>query len=188
MPQSDFTPEVIERFWVCIDRSGGPDACWPWIGHIHATGYGRMTVNYRPRYAHRTAYELVIGPVPKSLCVCHSCDNRSCCNPAHLWIGTTQDNTADRHRKGRDARGKRNGCHTRPETVARGERHWSKKHPERTLKGEQNPIARLTENDVRSIRQHHAAGVGLTALGKEFGVTKQAIRLIVIRKNWPHVE
>jgi hypothetical protein len=61
-------------------------------------------------YAHREAWEAAYGPIPPDMCVCHHCDNRRCVNVAHLFVATSEDNSRDRHAKGRDARGEGHGC------------------------------------------------------------------------------
>jgi hypothetical protein len=90
------------------DTSGGPDACWPFMG-FRSKGYGRMQGGKRGApmlFAHRIAYELANGPIPTGdgeWCVCHHCDNPPCCNPKHLFLGRDADNMADCHAKGRAA-------------------------------------------------------------------------------------
>lgn len=97
----------VETIMRKIDRSGGPDACWPYNGLRLPRGYGTHTARGRHWYAHRVAYEVANGPIPDGLWVLHRCDNPPCCNPAHLFLGTMLDNTRDMIRKGRNAKGER---------------------------------------------------------------------------------
>lgn len=77
--------------------------CWLWLGAISATGYGYFDAREFPgeHRAHRISYRLHKGPIPDGLFVCHSCDQRSCVNPSHLWLGTALDNNRDMIAKGR---------------------------------------------------------------------------------------
>ena len=107
MNQKDRIRRATERDW-----SSG---CWNWKLHKDRVGYGRMKISlgnrnsFRSESAHRYAYELWVGPIPTGMCVLHKCDNRGCCNPEHLFLGTQADNIHDMHRKGRGPRGyKRN--------------------------------------------------------------------------------
>lgn len=103
---SVMTPKRIERFWSRVDRSAGPDDCWPWRGRPGPRGYGLLqgATDYRgfSLLAHRIAFALhhQREPMP-SLIIRHSCDNPPCCNPAHLLEGTHADNTADMIERGR---------------------------------------------------------------------------------------
>lgn len=87
----------------------GPDECWGWTAFKHQ-GYGRIGVGAKSVGAHRVAYMLEKGDIPKGLVVLHSCDNPECTNPAHLSLGTPTDNNRDRNTKGRQARGERIGA------------------------------------------------------------------------------
>lgn len=90
-----------ERFWKKIDKSPSPGGCWLWVGPVNGGGYGAIGVNGAPILAHRYSYQLCIGAIPNNLWVLHKCDTPRCCNPAHLFLGTAADNTADMMRKGR---------------------------------------------------------------------------------------
>lgn len=80
------------RLWSKVDRSGGPEACWPWLGSRDDRGYGYVRHEGRPQPAYRVAYELTIGPVPAGLELDHLCRNTSCCNPGHLEAVTHAEN------------------------------------------------------------------------------------------------
>ena len=88
-------------FWARVDRSAGDEACWPYTGSRRGNGYGRLRLFGKYELAHRVAYRLTAGDIPDALHVCHRCDNPPCCNPAHLFVGTHQDNMNDKVAKGR---------------------------------------------------------------------------------------
>lgn len=93
----------IEIFWNRVSKSG-PNDCWLWNGHKDRYGYGAFNANRKILRAHRTAWILTNGAIPNGLHVLHNCpngDNPACCNPAHMWLGTHQQNMADCNSKGR---------------------------------------------------------------------------------------
>lgn len=152
-----------------VDRSGGPRACWLWTGAKNAYGYGVMKGPRRgPRVwgAHRVAYELTHGTIPEGMLVCHRCDVRACCNPAHLFLGTPADNTRDMIEKGRSL------WQAKPHLIARGEAAG---------------CVRLTEEQVREIRESAANGQFHHEIAKRFGVSRAAVGRVVTRRSWAHV-
>lgn len=91
-------PKVIAKFWSRVDKSG---SCWTWQGARGRGGYGRFSLALGTLSAHRLAYTLLVGSIPKGMCVCHRCDNPPCVNPDHLFVGTYRDNIRDMMQKGR---------------------------------------------------------------------------------------
>src|SRR5882762_2045859 len=91
------TIPLQNRFWNRVKKIKG--GCWLWLGAKDARGYGRVGADQAEgggtRLSHRVAYELTHGKIESSLFVCHSCDNPSCCNPKHLFVGTALDNNRD---------------------------------------------------------------------------------------------
>ena len=97
-------PPLVERFWSKVTRSAG---CWEWQGsHNTRNGvatYGTLESGGRTVGAHRLSWEIHHGAVPAGRCVLHRCDNPSCVNPGHLWLGSHADNMRDMKEKGRAA-------------------------------------------------------------------------------------
>lgn len=114
------TPEAaalavrVTEFWDSVDRSGGPDDCWPWTGYTNDDGYGEFYIDGRMHGAHELAVTFTTGEVrAPRLDTCHSCDNPPCCNPRHVRFGTRHSNVLEMVQRGR---GRNNGRLT-PEVV-----------------------------------------------------------------------
>ena len=149
---------ALDRFWSKVDRRG-PDECWPWEATRNQDGYGRFWLG-ELKSAHRVAWEIANGPIPKGRCVLHRCDNPQCVNPAHLWLGTHADNMADRDAKGRQ---------------------WDRR-------GENHPHSKLTELDVICIRHWLKDGRWTQQkIADAFGIGRMTISNINTGRVWSHV-
>ena len=164
------THEPVEtRFWARVAQGEG---CWLWTGERNARGYGRFYPRWKAQYyAHRYSWELHNGPIPDGLYVCHRCDNPSCVRPDHLFLGTQRTNIQDALAKGRLAR-----------TVDFCENNGAR------MRGSGNPMATLSEADVRAIRERYkAGGITQSQLAAEYGVSRPHISIVVRRIVWGHL-
>jgi len=136
---------LSERFWEKVNVRGSEE-CWPWLAATKQGGYGRISGERgEPQLSHRVAYKLAVGTIPDGLVVCHRCDNPSCVNPSHLYLGTQADNLCDMRSKGRG-------------NPPRGSRH-----PKARLTEE---LARAIRHDPRSHRQiARELGIGKSTIG-----------------------
>ncbi len=150
---------AAERFWAFVDK-GGPSGCWLWTGARTPKGYGAFGVpGHKRGIAHRYSYALSHGPIPSGMCVCHRCDNPSCVNPAHLFLGTRQDNNADMRAKGR-------------QNAARGSDHF---------------FAKLDEAIVPQIVARKKAGETYKAIAEGLGVDPSQVSRAARGLAWKHV-
>jgi len=163
---------IAGRFWSKVDRQG-PNECWEWKAGRTLKNYGQLRLPGRGMVrAHRFAWELTNGPIPDGLCVLHHCDNRPCCNPDHLFLGTHAENAADCREKGR---------------TPRGDRHGSKTCPDRVLRGSDHGCAKLNEDQIPYIRALCEGGLSQRDVARAYGTCQATIRDIVSRRKWSHV-
>jgi hypothetical protein len=145
-----------ERFWGKVQKT---DKCWIWTSSKNPNGCATFSYYGKPEQASRVAWMMTYGlTIPKGIFICHTCDNRACVRPSHLFTGTHQDNMRDMVQKGR----------------AKGTFHY----------GETNGSAKLTTKQVRTILKSTASGVSLAT---DFRVSKSLICLIRQRKSWKHL-
>lgn len=148
----------IECFWARTQKKDFND-CWEWKGGKYTFGHGCLRVNGKMTGSHRFSYEIHKGKIPEGMFVCHKCDNPSCVNPEHLFLGTIQDNNRDRKNKGRT----------------------------HCLKGEKNPAAILDRNDVIQIRDLISIKMSQKEIAKLYGVSQAMISEIKNKKSWSHI-
>ena len=142
---------------------GAPTGCWLWTAGTFHNGYGEVRARGRKQRAHRVSYEEANGKGSAiGFVVRHKCDTPACVNPDHLEIGTQADNNRDRDMRGRQV----------------------------TPKGEANRSAKLTEADVRMIREtyvRYSRTHGHRGLARQFGVGHSVIGDIIRQETWKHV-
>ena len=154
------SPEV--RVWRHVEKLGD-DECCPWKGAKNKAGYG--IICYGTMYdrhsmaAHRMVWQSIHGEAPIGMVVMHSCDNPSCCNPAHLSLGTHQENTED--------------C------IAKGRRSKKYAFSPRQRK--------LSDDDIREIRKMAASGLKDYEISHKFKICSSTVWNIVKRKRKAHV-
>ena len=156
------TKSLEERFWSKVDKDGPTmdhmdSNCWVWTAYKRS-GYGVIYVNGKNQRAHRLSLSFVLGRMPQP-CALHACDNRACVRPGHLREGTHSENETESYGRGR-------------------------KQP---MSGERHGNAKLSEDDVRSIRRRHAEGETQASLARTYGIHTATLSQIVRHEAWKHV-
>ncbi len=139
--------------------------CWEFCGALR-NGYGVIGVNRRIEYAHRASYIHHHGAIPDGFDVCHSCDNRRCVRPEHLFAGTRSENLKDAGAKGR---------------------LWQQLYPER-IRGSKNTASKLNEDQVSEIRKLIASGERQLIISRRYGVCRSTISHIATGRKWCYAD
>ena len=144
---------IEEAFLAKIDKT---NECWEWFGPKNESGYGHLTFGGKIYLTHRFSYKYFFGGIPENMYVCHKCDNPSCVNPKHLFIGTPNDNVQDKMQK---------------------QRH-------RVLKGFDNSCSKLNKEILLKIRDKLNKGEKGAHIAKEFNLSPMTISNIKLNKSW----
>lgn len=154
--------DLIEKFYEKLPNILNDNSCWEWKGKLDKGGYGYLSHKGYPYKAHRLSYEIYYAEPLGELHCLHSCDNRKCVNPLHLFSGTNLDNVRDKVQKGR--------CYTGNQ------------------KGENNGASKLSDNQVVEVRNLYKSGNYTTIkLGEMYNVTRSTISYIVNNKTYTHL-
>lgn len=138
-----------------MDLSGGANSCWIWQNAKGPNGYGQAHRFGKTMHAHRLMFELVNGPIPTGMYVCHRCDQPACCNPSHLFLGTPRQNHEDMRNKGRA----------------------------QDRRGEKCPTSKLSNNDVFEMRRRMQSGESRRAVADAFGVGISTVSQIALSQT-----
>lgn len=153
------TVSIATRFWSKV-APANENGCRLWTAAQNGHGYGAFNASglSSSHQAHRIAWELAHGPIPRGLFILHRCDVRACCEPSHLFLGTQAENLADAKAKRRHAHGARMGS------------------------------AKLSEDQAASVRTLREAGYSQAEVGKMFGVARSTIQHIDRGRTWLHLQ
>lgn len=132
--------------------------CWDWAGVCDTSGYGQIEINRKSIKTHRFSWEIHFGKIPDEMCILHYCDNPKCVNPNHLWLGTKKDNSDDKVNKNRQTKGEDVWC------------------------------SKLTEDQVKEIRQLCCEKKLMKKeIAKMFNISNATISAIHTSKAWRHI-
>lgn len=150
------TWEQLKYEFIRLCEKNNETDCWNWTGSKCTKGYGMIF--FRRRFAsHRLSYLLFVGKIPDGMFVCHHCDNPSCVNPAHLFLGTAKDNIQDAIKKNR------------------------------LCIGERNHMTVLSNKQVKQIFSLAQSGLSQTKIAEKFGVGQPHISKILNNKRRKYV-
>lgn len=154
----------------------GPyNECWVWTGFL-LKGYGRVWWEERLQLVHRLVYEVLVGHIPEGLLVLHHCDNPPCYNPAHLYVGTNQDNANDRVVRGRSSHKtyeRTNDHRIKMSEVRKGKKSFINGQE---MVGDNHPRTKLSSHQIDEIRQSH---LSRAELAKQYNVSWTQINRII---------
>lgn len=150
----------INNFYSKIFIPEDKNLCWIWKAGKTKKGYGRIRYKGKRYLSHRFSYIQKFGGIPEDICVCHRCDNPTCVNPNHLFLGTVQDNNKDRDLKGRQV----------------------------ALSGEKQGSSKLTSRQVLEIRKRRKNGEKLQDIADDYGITFSCVSVIARGKAWKHLK
>ncbi len=153
--------DLSQRFWSKVEKT---DSCWFWTGHKNRKGYGHITIDKYPFRAHRVAYCMEFGEIPKGLFVCHSCDNPSCVNPSHPFLGSPADNAKDMANKGRAHK-------------------WSGQRA-----GENNPFSKINDSTAIKILRSYKNGTRISTIARDMGIPRSTVDCVARGISWKHIK
>lgn len=160
------------KFWAKVDKT---DSCWLWTASKRYKGYGAFTYRKNGRViqgrAHRYSYELHKGEIPLGLFVLHECDTPSCVNPAHLFLGTNEDNVKDMMTKGR---------HISGGTLCGNNGKWPR--------GEKHHAAKMNPSKIQELKTLRANGSSYTDLSTRFNIGLSTIFKILKGRTWKQIK
>jgi hypothetical protein len=156
-----FDDKTLERFWKKVEKREDNE-CWPWTATTFSKGYGNFRVggrDGRKHGAHRVSLAIKIGYMPEpNEFACHRCDNPICVNPEHLYLGDKTTNMKDKMQRGRCRNGQ--------------------------VKGAKTHNSKLNYELAANIRDEYKKGKGVSALGRQFGVTRDSIYKVINGHRW----
>lgn len=153
---TESSAEDRARFWLKVDKGQHEKGCWVWTGQIDYKGYGYFGASRVNIKVHRFSFFLGHGSLPEDKMICHSCDNRRCVNPGHLFAGTAKDNAHDCIKKGRKP----------------------------FFAGSDIGTSKLDEGKVIEIRRNYAGKESFASIGRRYGVSPQTIKRVIVGTGW----